>query len=106
MVKTIGPNLLNLITRKVSADAIPAGCGNGLAAGVKFLSDKEAIRAGFRKAEQWARDAVQAVRQAAEPNPWKNASDDEIAAEVLRQLEQTTSPRARRTRPDKTENGQ
>jgi hypothetical protein len=86
-MNTIGPNLLKLILRKVSADAIPAGCTNGLAAGVKFLSNKDAIRTAFRTAERWVRGAVQLVREAAEPNPWKNASDEEIAAELMKQFE-------------------
>lgn len=77
-----GPNVKRLISQKMAADAVPAG--GGLASAIKFLSSKESIVAGARAATKWVEEAIQIVRLAAEPNPWKTANDEEIAAELLR----------------------
>lgn len=82
---TQGPNVKRLIIRKMGADAIAAG--GGLTAGIKFLSSRESVMSGARAATQWVEDVIKVVRLAAEPNPWKDASDDQIAAEILRQME-------------------
>jgi hypothetical protein len=82
----IGPNVKRLLFTKMAKDAIPDG--GGLAAGVNFLSKKENISAGFKAARKWTEQVIQLVRTAAEPNPWKDASDEEIAGEVLRRLEE------------------
>jgi len=37
-----------------------------------------------RAAEEWVAQAIEAVRLAAEPNPWRTATDEEIAEEILR----------------------
>ena len=34
-----------------------------------------------------AKNIIQAVRLAGEPNPWKGRSDDEIVAEILRRVD-------------------
>lgn len=80
-----GPNVNKLIASKMSRDAIPPG--GGFADGIKFLSSKQAIVAGAKRATEWVDAAIRAVREAAEPNPWKNATDEEIAAEILRGIE-------------------
>lgn len=82
--KPQGPNVKKLIIQKMSTDAIPAD--GGLADGLKFLSDPEAIIAGARKATEFVELAIKTVRESAEPNPWKNASDEDIAGEILRQI--------------------
>lgn len=69
----------------MAMDAIPDGGGVG--DGVRFLLDREQVAEGARRAKAWARQAVDAVRSAAEPNPWKGSTDDEIAAEILRRAE-------------------
>lgn len=85
MTKTpLGPNMKRLIIHKVSVDAIPQG--GGLGAGIGFLTSRGALMNGFRSAAEWCRSAVKAVRSAAEPNRWKEATDEEIAAEILRRL--------------------
>lgn len=67
-------------------EAIPDG--GGISAGIGFLSDplrfKEGVMEGFRQAFL----AIDAVRSASEPNPWKDSTDEEIAAEIMRQIEE------------------
>lgn len=63
-------------------DAIPEG--NGLSAGLKFLSTKESIINGCRKATKWVEEAIRVV-QTAPDNPYHN--DEEIAAAILKKLE-------------------
>ena len=79
-----GPNVKKLIAHKMSQDRVPAG--GRLLDVVKFLSDKDRILSGARKATEWVELAILAVRQAAEPNPWKTADDETIAGEILRQI--------------------
>lgn len=81
-----GPNVQKLIIEKMAADAIPAG--GGLVDGIRFLSSREAVVNGAKRATEWVKLAICAVRTACEPNPWKNATDEEIAGEVLRQIEE------------------
>ena len=85
MPTPIGPNIKMLIATKMATDAIPAG--GGFADGVRFLSSKESIIAGAKAATEFVKLAIQAVRQAGDPNPWRNATDEEIAGELLRQIE-------------------
>lgn len=79
-----GANVKRLIAQKMATDAVLAG--GGLADALAFLSRPQAISAGARKATEWVMAAIQAVREAAEPNPWKTAGDEAIAAEILRQI--------------------
>jgi hypothetical protein len=81
----LGPNVKRLISIKMAKDAIPDG--GGFADGVKFLSSKESIVAGVRAATEWVKAALIAVRQATEPNPWKSASDEEIAGHIIERIE-------------------
>lgn len=83
--ETIGPNVRRLIARKMSLDAIPAG--GGLAAGLSFLTNREAVIAGAKSAADWVKTALRAVREAASPNPWALSSDEEIAAYLLTEIE-------------------
>jgi hypothetical protein len=84
MVETIGPNVKRLITRKMSLDAIPRG--GGFVDGLAFLSRKENITEGAKNASLWVKAAIRIVRQAAEPNPWKDADDEAIASYLLEQI--------------------
>jgi len=91
-------NVKKLAVHKMSVDAIPPG--EGLNAGIKFLSDPKSISNGFKKAHQWVLEAIQTVRQAGEPNPFKDYTDDDIAGMILNKIEklrkkkheQTNSP--------------
>jgi len=80
-----GSNLRKLVIHKASADAVPPG--SGLAAAINFVTTPGAVAASMAKAASWVELAIQAVRQAAEPNPWKASSDEEIATELMRQIE-------------------
>ena len=81
----LGPNVKRWIIRKMSMDAVPDG--GGIAAALEFLKDKDRTTSGFRAATSWVENRIKAVRDAAEPNKWKHATDEEIAAEVIRLVE-------------------
>lgn len=89
--KKIGPNVRKLIVEKMSHDAIPSG--GGLADGIGFLSDPKKISDGVKKATQWVETALIAVRKAQEPNEFKNADDETIAAEILQKIEERRASR-------------
>lgn len=82
---SMGPNVKRLIAEKMATDAIPPN--GGLADALSFLSSKESIASGARKATDFVRLAILAVRNAAEPNPWKNRDDEAIAGELLRRID-------------------
>lgn len=82
----LGPNIKKLIIHRMSLEAIPAG--SGLEAGVKFLSDPKKIMAATTVSIRWVEHAIKMVRLAMEPNPWKEASDEAIAGELLRLIEE------------------
>lgn len=82
----LGPNVKRLIAHKMSLDAIPKG--GGVADGLKFLLDKERIVKAAREADEWVKSCIAAVRKAAEPNPFREAPDEDIAAEILRKIEE------------------
>lgn len=81
-----GPNVKKLIAHKMSMDAVPKG--GSIVDAVAFLRDPERIKQGAREATEWVQLAIKAVREAAEPNPWKDADDEAIAAEILKRIEQ------------------
>lgn len=83
--RKLGPNLKRLIGHKMAKDAIPDG--GGFADGVKFLTTPGAMASGWREAAAWVDQAIVLVRNAGEPNPWKNATEEEIAGELLRKIE-------------------
>lgn len=76
------PAIRKLIARKVSVDAIPKG--QGTAAAINFLLTPGALNKSWKEAEEWCMSAIQLIRMAPEPNPWKNATDEEIAEEIIR----------------------
>lgn len=93
MSETLGPNVKKLIIHKVSLDAIPKG--GGIKAGLEFLQDKERIIKTFRESADWVKQVIQAIRQAKEPNPFKDASDEEIAGELLKKIEERQNEKIR-----------
>jgi len=99
MNETFGPNVKKQIIHKISIDAIPKG-GN-VSDGIKFLTDKERISKTIREADQWVKQAIQAVRQAGKPNPFVNASDEEIAGEILRKIDEKREIRKAKNREAK-----
>ncbi|HWF06206.1 MAG TPA: hypothetical protein VHA06_21135 [Candidatus Angelobacter sp.] len=85
MAERLGPNVKSLILRKMSIDAIPKG--GGFADALAFLTTEGAMAAGFKAAREWTETAIRVLRLAAEPNPWKDADDETIAAEILQRIE-------------------
>ena len=83
---SIGPNVRRLWAMKMAKDAIPIG--GGFEDGIRFLSNKELVADGARRASDWVKAALKAVREAADPNPWRDADDEIIAAELVRRIEE------------------
>jgi hypothetical protein len=84
-----GPNVQKLITKKLAYDTYPRGNTiEDVVKAVQFLGDSAAFTKAALKAQEWVAASLVAVRAASEPNPWKAASDEEIAAEILRTIEE------------------
>jgi hypothetical protein len=81
-----------LIATKMSRDVIPSG--GGVADGVRFLATPGAMKEAWSRASDWVKLAIQSVRNAAEPNQWKNATDEEIAGELLLQIQARKAQKA------------
>jgi hypothetical protein len=79
----MGPNVRKLVAAKMARDAVPPGGGVGNA--IRFLTTPGAVTDGARKAQEWVKAAIAAVK-AAPDNPYGD-DDEAIAAEVLRQIE-------------------
>ena len=86
MSETIGPNVKKLIIYRISLAAIPKG--GGVADGIHFLADNDKIKKVTFESYDWVKSAIQVVRQAKEPNPFKDETDEEIAGEILRKIEE------------------
>ena len=82
-----GPNVKRLIIHRMSILMIPPGTKDGLAEGVKALLEPGKIPKIAREATVWVELAIQAVRDAADPNPWRDKDDEAIAGEILRGIE-------------------
>lgn len=80
-----GPNVKRLIVHKMSVDAVPNN--GGPADAIRFLTTPGAVTQSAKAASAWVEEAIRVVRLAAEPNPWKQADDEAIAGELLRQIE-------------------
>ena len=77
----MSPNVKRLICHKMSVDAVPPGGGIGDA--MRFLTYPQAIQVDAVSATRWVELVIRAVQEAVEPNPWKNATDEEIAGMIL-----------------------
>jgi hypothetical protein len=62
--------------------------GGGLADVVSVLTEAGKLSAVMRSASEWVAGAIVVMRSASEPNPWRNATDEEIAGELLRAIEE------------------
>ena len=83
------------VKREVEAALIPSGTkgGDGIVTGILAICKPGNIADVGRQATQWVEAAVMAVRQAEEPNPWVNASDEEIAGEIWKGVERKLAER-------------
>ena len=57
--------------------------GGGLADGIDFFTNVERRKRIWLDAVDWVKLAIQTVRSASEPNPWKDAPDEVIAGQLL-----------------------
>lgn len=81
---THGPNVNRLIAMKAARDMTPPGSDLGTVVSA-IMGGK--LGQAAREAEAWVAEAIGVVRLACDPNPWKTASDEEIAAELLRKID-------------------
>jgi len=83
-----GKNVNRLIATRMSVIAIPDGTKDTRNDVIKFLSSATAISRAAREASAWVNQAIEAVRMAADPNPWRNSDDEAIAGEILRLIDE------------------
>ena len=78
--------MTRLIAHKMALDAIPVG--GCTVDGIKFLTNRVMMTDSLHRSTKWVKNAILAIRNAAEPNQYKNATDEEIAGEILRRIEE------------------
>ena len=83
---TMGPNMRRLASVKVAKDTIPDG--GSLVDGLKFLSDPKRLLEGMKAGLKFAEDSVKALREAAEPNPYRSMTDEQIAGAILAKVQE------------------
>jgi hypothetical protein len=86
IVRTIGPNVKQLIAMRASVLAIPSGTQNPLAVGLGVLLDPATMKAHLAAAQSEILAAVDAVK-AAPDNRWGD-DDEAIAGELLRRAKE------------------
>lgn len=88
----MGPNVKKLIAHKMALDMIPVGTppGEGLATGIAAIAKPGNVAAVCRAATEWVAGAIAIVKMAPD-NPFKD--DEEIAGEILRQIEERKATR-------------
>jgi hypothetical protein len=79
------PNVRRLFISKVAISAVPPG--GGFKTAIDFLANKDKMRQTFSEAKEWTKEAIRMVREAAEPNPYKTATDEEIAAIIMERID-------------------
>lgn len=78
-----GPNVNKMIIEKIAKDMTPPGSNVGSVA-MAIIGGK--LGPAAKVAEEWTMQAIGLLRAAIEPNPWKNSTDEDIAAELLRKV--------------------
>ena len=90
MDKKLGPNVKNLIFRKMSLIMIPPGCDDGKGAaflkGVEGLTKTGVLISAAKQAGVWVHDAIAAVKNA--PGGDAYGDDEAIAGEILKRIEE------------------
>ena len=86
MSSDLGPNVRRLVIVTMSRLAIPEG--GGIGDGIEFFSNPEKRRRIMAEADAWVKTSIREVREAAGPNPWREATDEAIAGEILRRVEE------------------
>lgn len=83
-----GPNVKRLIAHKMAKDMVPPGSTLGT---VLMAITAGRLGPAAKVATEWVEQALALVRQAADPNPWKNATDEEIAEHILSKIPKSAS---------------
>lgn len=78
--RPIGENVKLLAIKKYTRDAIPKV--GGLSDGIRALSSPN-LSKDMKTAFEWAFAAIDAVKNAKDPNAYRDASDEAIAARIL-----------------------
>lgn len=79
-------NIARLFAEKMATDMIAPG--GGLGGILTRIATPGLLAQKSREAKAFCELAVAAIRNAAEPNPWRNSTDEEIAGELLRVLDE------------------
>lgn len=79
------PNVRKLVAHHSSTIAIPKG--GGLDSAIRFLTGPDLMKQ-LKESVKWVETAIHLVRTAAEPNPFKTASDEEIAGHLVKMIEE------------------
>jgi hypothetical protein len=82
--RQLGPNMERFMIERASLEAVPVG--GGMDSAIDFLLDDEKRTQVLRRALIWCDAAIQTLKNAGEPNPLKNSSDEEIAGDILRMI--------------------
>lgn len=88
----IGPNHMKLVIDLATRDAFKDPKAN-LMTGIEWINSDEKRRESFEIARKTADQFIAAVRQASDPNPHRNSSDDDIALVILEEIEKKRSNR-------------
>jgi hypothetical protein len=82
----IGPNVRRLIAEKMAAEIIPPGTKDPFMAAMAAIASQDMGKRAA-SAMTWTRAAIEEIRSARGPNPWRNSTDEEIAGIVLKAAE-------------------
>lgn len=83
--RELGPEVWRIVSSRMCAEAIPSG--GGLEAGISFLRTPGAMGQGLRDVVAWWDECLNLVKGAPEPNPYRNASDEEIARAINERIQ-------------------
>lgn len=86
--RVLGPNMSRFLQSRMAQQVIDEGNRDvpGVARVVSLLADPKGLANCALAALKWCDDAVDLVRGAAEPNEWRNADAEAIAAEINRRV--------------------
>jgi hypothetical protein len=85
---TYGPNVKKLIIRWASKTAVPKG--GGVKDAILFMANPAEINRVMNESARAVEILIDLVRTAAAPNPWADATDEDIAQEILAQIDTRT----------------
>lgn len=88
MAQPLPPSVLKLISYRMSLIAIPKGSKDPFTAGARAILEEGRLAQIGHEATEWTKAAIHLIRNAAEPNPWKESTDEDIAADILRKVEE------------------